>query len=63
MIGMLDIVRTDVKPPLCKFNGLFHFRWALDGAAPDGAHGSADFHSCIVGFWNIRFTHLPVFFE
>ena len=61
MIGMFNIVCTNIEPLLCEFNGFFQFRGALNGATPYGAYRAADFYPGIVSHWYVFFTHLPVF--
>ena len=59
----INIISPDVQPSLCKFDGFFQLRRTFNGASPYGAHRSTDFHSRIMGFWNICFAHLPVFIQ
>ncbi|VTR68961.1 hypothetical protein DESC_720339 [Desulfosarcina cetonica] len=60
VVGMLDIGGADLQPALGELHGVGQFRGPGNGAAPDGAHGSAHLQAGVTAFANGSFTLLPV---
>ncbi len=60
MIGMFDVVRSDLEPSFGEFNRILHFCGAADRTAPDRADRTAHFHTRITGLFDTSFSFPPV---